>query len=173
MPSTASFTCRVCVWRPARRPDGSVKQLLRIPSGSETVIELNSQLGQCIPPSRLVRIHDRTDRGARPRQAPSHPRQSARCRKRSLVWPSTRRSSGAGKARSAGACRAPVTRSRLAAAYALGGETKPAAELAEARRLGIDDRFSRSQRLKRLGSFGVPTARILYESLRTAGMSEK
>jgi hypothetical protein len=172
MPSTASFTCRVCVWRPARRPDGRVKQPLRIPSGSETVIELNSQLGQCIPPSRLVRIHDRTDRGARPHQAPSHPRQSARCRKRSLVWPSTRRSSGAGKA-AAPVPAAPITRSRLAAAYALGGETKPAAELAEARRLGIDDRFSRSQRLKPLGSFGVPTARILYESLRTAGMSEK
>ena len=48
MPNTASFTCRVCAWRPARRPDGGVKRPPYIPSGYDTVIELNTQLGQCI-----------------------------------------------------------------------------------------------------------------------------
>jgi adenylate cyclase len=73
----------------------------------------------------------------------------------------------------------PLHRSRLAAAYALRGETElAAAELAEARRLSIDDRFSSIGRLKAIGSFGLPPTLALYEStyiagLRKAGMPEK
>jgi predicted Zn-dependent protease len=67
----------------------------------------------------------------------------------------------------------------LASAYALKGETKSAAaELAEARRLCSDDRFSSISRLKALGSFGVPKIRALFETtyfigLRKAGMPEE
>jgi tetratricopeptide (TPR) repeat protein len=68
------------------------------------------------------------------------------------------------KARSAAPV-APLTRSRLAAAYALEGETERAvAELAEARRLSTDGRFSSIRRLMALGSFGVPMTRALFES---------
>jgi predicted Zn-dependent protease len=74
---------------------------------------------------------------------------------------------------------APLTRSRLAAAYALEGETERAvAELAEARRLSTDGRFSSIRRLMALGSFGVPMTRALFEGtyfagLRKAGMPEE
>jgi tetratricopeptide (TPR) repeat protein len=67
----------------------------------------------------------------------------------------------------------------LASAYALKGETKrAAAELAEARRLCSDDRFSSISRLKALGSFGLPKIRALFETtyftgLRKAGMPEE
>ena len=82
------------------------------------------------------------------------------------------------KARSAAPV-APLTRSRLAAAYALEGEPKrAAAELAEARRLSTDGRFSSIQRLKALGLFEGPMTRALYEAtffagLRKAGMPEE
>jgi tetratricopeptide (TPR) repeat protein len=73
---------------------------------------------------------------------------------------------------------APLIRSRLASAYALRGETEcAAAELAEARRLRSDDRFSSLARLK-AGYFGVPKIRALYEAtyfagLRKTGMPEE
>jgi tetratricopeptide (TPR) repeat protein len=83
------------------------------------------------------------------------------------------------KARSA-APAVPFDRSRLAAAYALRGETeRAAAELAEAQRLSSDDRFSSITRLKAkaIGSFGAPKIRALWEAtyfagLRKAGMPE-
>jgi tetratricopeptide (TPR) repeat protein len=67
----------------------------------------------------------------------------------------------------------------LAAAYALKGDTeRAAAELAEARRLTSDDRYSSIARLKTVGYFGVPKIRALYEAtyfvgLRKAGMPEE
>ncbi|MBV8736705.1 MAG: tetratricopeptide repeat protein, partial [Alphaproteobacteria bacterium] len=74
----------------------------------------------------------------------------------------------------------------LAAAYGLNGETERAAtELAEARRLSRDDRYSSIARLKAAGSYGssngywgVPKVQALYEStyfagLRKAGMPEE
>jgi predicted Zn-dependent protease len=73
----------------------------------------------------------------------------------------------------------PFVRSRLASAYALRGETeRAAAELAEARRLVGDDRFSSIARLKAAGSGGVPKIRALYEAtyfagLRQAGLPEE
>ena len=67
----------------------------------------------------------------------------------------------------------------LASAYALKGETeRAAAELAEARRLSADDRFSSIARLKAVGYWGVPKIRALFEAtyfagLRKAGMPEE
>jgi tetratricopeptide (TPR) repeat protein len=73
----------------------------------------------------------------------------------------------------------------LASAYALEGETeRAAAELAEARRLSGDDRFSSLAHLKAAGStgspgyWGVPKVRALFEAtyfvgLRKAGMPEE
>ena len=71
------------------------------------------------------------------------------------------------------------THAFLASAYALKNETERAnAELAEARRLGIDGRFSSIVRLKTSWSYGVPKIRALYEAtffagLRKAGMPEE
>jgi hypothetical protein len=50
-------------------------------------------------------------------------------------------------------------------------------ELAEARRLSADDRYTSIARLRALGSWGVPKARPLWEAtyfagLRKAGMPE-
>ena len=73
----------------------------------------------------------------------------------------------------------PMTRARLAAAYGLRNETeRAAAELAEARRLSADDRFSSVARLRASQSWGVPTNRALFEAtyfrgLRLAGMPEE
>jgi adenylate cyclase len=73
-------------------------------------------------------------------------------------------------------------RSRLAAAYALRGETdRAAAELDEARKLSGGDLFSSIARLKAGGVYsgwGVPTTRALFEAtyfagLRLAGMPEE
>jgi adenylate cyclase len=69
-------------------------------------------------------------------------------------------------------------RSYLAAAYALAGETERAAtELAEARRLSSDDRFSTLARLETSRYWGVPSIRALFETtylrgLRLAGMPD-
>jgi predicted Zn-dependent protease len=73
----------------------------------------------------------------------------------------------------------PLVRSRLASAYALRGEAeRAAAELAEARRLSPDDRFSSIARLRASASGGTPKTRALYEAtyftgLRKAGMPEE
>ena len=73
----------------------------------------------------------------------------------------------------------PVVHACLASAYALKGETeRAAAELAEARRLSGDDRYSSIARLKAVGYFGVPKIRALFEAtyfagLRKAGMPEE
>jgi adenylate cyclase len=73
---------------------------------------------------------------------------------------------------------APVFRSHLASAYALRSETeRAAAELAEARRLVGDDRYSSIAHLQAVGYFGVPKIRVLFEAtylagLRKAGMPE-
>src|SRR6516165_9804437 len=67
----------------------------------------------------------------------------------------------------------------LASAFALNGETERAAiELAEARRLSGDDRYSSFARLKAVQYWGVPQIRALYEAnyfagLRKAGMPEE
>jgi adenylate cyclase len=82
------------------------------------------------------------------------------------------------KARSAIPSR-PFTRSSLAVAYALKGETDlAAAEMDEARLLSPDGRYSSIARLKRVGYIGVPKIRDLYESIyltgyRKAGMPEE
>jgi hypothetical protein len=73
----------------------------------------------------------------------------------------------------------PNPHSYLASAYSLKGETeRAAAELAEARRLSILDRFSSIARLKATGYWGVPKTRALFEAtyfagLRKAGMPEE
>jgi tetratricopeptide (TPR) repeat protein len=73
----------------------------------------------------------------------------------------------------------PIFHIRLAAAYGLKGETEhAAAELAEARKLVSDDRYSSLARYTTGGYFGVPKVRALYEAtyfagLRTAGMPEE
>ena len=73
----------------------------------------------------------------------------------------------------------PLVRARLASAYALKGDIeRAAAELAEARRLSRDGRFSSIARLRVAEYFGVPKVRDLYETtyltgLRLAGMPEE
>ena len=70
-------------------------------------------------------------------------------------------------------------RATLAAAYAINGEMERAAgELAEARRLSPDDRYSSIARLKAARYFGAPKVRALFEAtylvgLRKAGMPEE
>jgi len=67
-------------------------------------------------------------------------------------------------------------RAHLAAAYALNGDTERAAvELAEARSISPDDRFSSLARLRAAAYFGVPKVRALFEAtyfvgLHTAGV---
>jgi TolB-like protein/Tfp pilus assembly protein PilF len=69
--------------------------------------------------------------------------------------------------------------SRLASSYALSGDTeRAAAELAQARRLSTDDRFSSITRLKATANFGAPKTRAFFEAtyfagLRKAGMPEE
>jgi adenylate cyclase len=82
------------------------------------------------------------------------------------------------KARSANPALGPV-HGQLASAYALKGEReRAAAELAEARSLTRDDRFSSIARLQAAQYFGVPKIRALYEAayfvgLRKAGVPEE
>ena len=67
----------------------------------------------------------------------------------------------------------------LASAYALNGDgERAAAELAEARKLSGDRRYSRIARLQAVGDFGAPKVRALHETtffagLRKAGMPEE
>ena len=69
--------------------------------------------------------------------------------------------------------------SYLAAAYVLNGEMeRAAAELAEARRLSADDRYSTIARLRAAQYWGVPKIRALFEAtyfagLRKAGVPEE
>jgi TolB-like protein len=73
----------------------------------------------------------------------------------------------------------PYVHADLASAYALRGETeRSAVELAEARRLSLDGRYSSIFRLQATGHYGVPRICALYETtlfagLRTAGMPEQ
>jgi adenylate cyclase len=73
----------------------------------------------------------------------------------------------------------PNVRAYIAAAYGLNGETERAAtELAEARRLSGEDRFSSVARLNATWDYGVPKIRALFEAtfimgLRLAGMAEE
>ena len=73
----------------------------------------------------------------------------------------------------------PAFHAHLASAYALRGDTERAtAELAEARMLSADGRYSSIAHLKAVGDFGVPSVRALYEAtyfagLRKAGMPEE
>ena len=68
----------------------------------------------------------------------------------------------------------PYIRAWLASAYALKGETERAAvELAEARRLSGDDRFSSIARLKALGYFRALVETTFFAGLRKAGMPEE
>ena len=129
-----------------------------------------SQLG-----GRIMRISagassDRVDRGGDPARGASHPPQPPRSPHRlSGITGSgsciccnrapTRRSSGS-KRRAAPIRDIPFTHACLASAYALKGETeRAAAELAEARRLSGDDRYSSIARLKAVGYFGVQCRR--------------
>jgi TolB-like protein/class 3 adenylate cyclase/Tfp pilus assembly protein PilF len=67
----------------------------------------------------------------------------------------------------------PNIRAQLAYAYALAGEPERAAtELAEARRLSTDDRFSSLARLREVEDFGqlIPKVRALFEATYIAGL---
>jgi adenylate cyclase len=64
-----------------------------------------------------------------------------------------------------------LTHSALASAYALNGEAeRAAAELAEARRLVKDDRYSSLARLRTFGSSAPPPVRALWEATYMAGL---
>jgi len=73
----------------------------------------------------------------------------------------------------------PLPHAYLASAYGLTSEIgRASAELAQARRLGSDDRYSSIARLKAIGPFGVPKIRAVFEAtyivgLRKAGMAEE
>ena len=59
----------------------------------------------------------------------------------------------------------------LASAYALKGDTERASdEIAEARRLSSDDRYSTIARLKAAQYWGVPKVRVLFEATYFAGL---
>jgi adenylate cyclase len=82
------------------------------------------------------------------------------------------------RARNANPAR-PDVRASLASAYGLKGDAeRAAAELAEARRLNSDDRYSSTARLKAAQYFGVPKVCAWFEAtyfagLRLAGMPEE
>ena len=65
----------------------------------------------------------------------------------------------------------PYVHSDLASAYALRGDTEHSAiELAEARRLSLDGRYSSIARLNAIAYFGVPKIRALFEATYFAGL---
>jgi adenylate cyclase len=92
------------------------------------------------------------------------------CTDEAIVWFEKSRSANPG---------APYVHADLASAYALKDETeRAAAELAEARRLVADDRYTSIARLLAVGNWGVPKIRALYEAtyfagLRKAGVPEE
>ena len=75
----------------------------------------------------------------------------------------------------------PNIRAHLASAYALAGDTeRAAAELAEARRLSADDRYSSLAHLRAVEDFGAPVPKVTtlleatyFAGLRKAGMPEE
>jgi TolB-like protein/Flp pilus assembly protein TadD len=73
----------------------------------------------------------------------------------------------------------PFPHAYLASAFGLKGDSRRAAdELAQARKLSSDDRYSSIARLRAVGPFGGPTIRLLFEAtyftgLRNAGVPEK
>ena len=73
----------------------------------------------------------------------------------------------------------PLVWSHLASAYALTGDAeRAAADLAEARRLSPDDRYSSIARLMAAAPWGVPKVQAMFEAtyfggLRKAGMPEE
>jgi tetratricopeptide (TPR) repeat protein len=68
---------------------------------------------------------------------------------------------------------APNIRGWLASAYALRGETaRAAAELAEARELSADGRYSSVTRLRAVRHWGVPKIRALFETTFFAGLGK-
>jgi len=73
----------------------------------------------------------------------------------------------------------PFVHAMLASALALNGESeRAAAELAQAQRLSRDGRYASISRLRRIGYFGVPEIRALFEGtffagLRRAGVPEE
>ena len=73
----------------------------------------------------------------------------------------------------------PLPHAYLASAYGLAAEVEQAVgELAEARKLGSDDRYSSIARLRAVGPFGVPKIRALFEAtyfvgLQKAGVAEE
>ena len=72
-----------------------------------------------------------------------------------------------------------IIRAHLASAYALNGENRrAAAELAEARRLSPDDRYSSIARVRAIAIYGVSRIHALLDTtyfagLRKAGMPEE
>ncbi len=141
----------------------------------ETVIAFNRNWVGAYAASRPVQVLDRVDRGGNPARGASHPPQPPRshigiwyCRiglvhllqsrtDEAILWLE--------KARNANPA-LPFRHAWLASAYALKGETeRAAAELAEARRLSGDDRYSSIARLKAGGVFGmaVPKVRALFD----------
>ena len=75
--------------------------------------------------------------------------------------------------------KSPYPHAWLASAYALRGDAeRAAAELAEARRLSSDDRYSSIASLRTVGTRAVPKVRALFEAtyfagLRKAGVPEE
>jgi hypothetical protein len=73
----------------------------------------------------------------------------------------------------------PLPHAYLASSYALEGQTgRATAELAQARRLSADNRYSSLAPLKAVGPFGGPKMRAMFETtyfagLRKAGMPEQ
>jgi TolB-like protein len=64
-----------------------------------------------------------------------------------------------------------IIRGDLAAAYGFAGDTeRGAVELAEARRLSPDDRYSSLARLRKVENWGVPKIRALREAIKFAGL---
>ena len=140
-------------------------------------------LGRC-------KVLDRVDGRGDPARGTSNPPQPARSHSAIGTGESvpciccnrapTRRSSGL-RRRAAPIAGYHRIHASLAAAYALKGETeRAAAELAEARRLSGDDRYSSIARLKarRRQFLGAPKIRALFEAtyfagLRKAGMPEE
>jgi hypothetical protein len=73
----------------------------------------------------------------------------------------------------------PLAHGYLASAYAVRGETdRAAAELADARKLSGDGRYSSIAHVRAAGNYGVPKTLALFEAtyfagLRKAGMPEE